>query len=251
MRKYNFSPTLKASQNPTSILGIVFDIDGTLLNHQLAQEIAIEDLYSKNRRKIPNSSLEEFKAMWKNKSEQYMSEYLKGRISFKLQRILRVQAVFSTWECQLSSKAAWSIFNQYLRKYEQNWTLYEDVLPCLNTLKHYQLGIISNGDSIQQRKKLAITGIDFFFKSIIISNDIKISKPSSKIFKRSAEELKLSLCNIIYVGDNLETDVRGALNAGIYGVWINRTNQNYCDSEISMISTLKMLPEIINKIEKV
>jgi putative hydrolase of the HAD superfamily len=251
LRRYNPSPKAELNQNHAKILGIVFDIDGTLLDHQLAQEKAIIDIFSRNRRRIANSTLEEFKAIWKTKSEHYMNEYLNGRISFKLQRILRVQAVFSTWNCQLSSKEAWTIFEQYLRKYEQNWTLYDDALPCLHALNHYPLGIISNGDSVQQRKKLTVTGISFLFKSILISNDINVSKPNIEIFKKSAEDFKLSLCNIMYVGDDLDTDVKGALNAGSFGVWINRTNQNHCYNEFPVISTLNTLPEIISTINEI
>lgn len=231
------------------IKGIAFDIDGTLLDHRQAQERALGSLYSIVKNKIPHSNLKEFFSTWKARTEQYINEYLAGRISFKQQRILRVQSVFLKWGCQLSSQEAWDIFKEYLIKYEHNWTLYEDVLPCLNMLKNLPLGVISNGNGKQQRKKLVQTGIDSFFRSIIISGEVDFSKPKPEIFKMSAKELGLSLDEILYVGDHLETDVLGALNAGMQGVWIKRTNQNHGSFNIITISSLSEIASVVEKIQ--
>lgn len=236
------------------IQSVVFDIDGTLFDHLLAQERGLESLYSSVKRKIPNSNLKEFLSTWKTRTDQYFNEYLAGRVSFKKQRILRVQSVFLKWDWRLSTEKAWEIFEQYLVKYQQNWMLYKDVLPCLTMLKDLPLGVVSNGDGVQQRKKLAYTGIDSFFSSIVISDEIGFRKPQPEIFKRSSKELSLSLDDILYVGDQLETDVLGALNSGMRGVWINRTYQNHVNSDIDLevptISKLIELPIIIEKLQE-
>ncbi|MHA2244240.1 MAG: HAD family hydrolase [Candidatus Hodarchaeales archaeon] len=234
------------------ILSVVFDIDGTLFDHLLAQERALDSLYSSMKQKIPNSNLKEFLTTWKTRTDHYFDEYLAGRITFKKQRILRVKSVFLEWGWRLSAEKAWEIFKQYLVKYQQNWTLYKDVLPCLTMLKDLPLGVISNGDGKQQRKKLA--EINSFFSSIVISDEIGFRKPHPEIFKRSSKELNLSLKDILYVGDQLETDVLGALNSGMRSVWINRTYQNHVNSDIDLevptISKLTELPIIVKQLQE-
>ena len=119
------------------IKGIVFDIDGTLLNHEQAQKKSLFSLYSIIKNKIPNSSFGEFFLTWNTKSDQYFNDYLNGRITFEQQRILRIQSVFANHGYHLTSDKAMDIFKGYLIKYEQNWTLYEDVLPSLTILKTF------------------------------------------------------------------------------------------------------------------
>ncbi|MHA1944541.1 MAG: HAD family hydrolase [Candidatus Hodarchaeales archaeon] len=232
------------------IKGIVFDIDGTLLQHDLAVKISLKHLYSFVKNKISYSSFKEFLTLWKVKSNQYMNEYLNGKISFEEQRTLRVQSVLGSWDYNLSSNEAMEAFKIYLVKYEQNWMLYNDVLPCLNIVKNFPLGVISVGEGEQQRSKLTFTKIEPFFDSIIISGEVGLRKPLPEIFQRSAKELNLSLNEILYVGDHLEIDALGALNAGMYGVWINRTEQIHKKSDIRMISKLTDLPHVIEHLQK-
>ena len=228
------------------IKGIVFDIDGTLLNHEQALERALTKLYSLMKKTIPHSRFDEFISTWKTKTNQYISEYLDGCLSFKQQRILRVQSVFNEWGYPLTPDKAMEVFKIYLYEYENNWTLYEDVVPSLIMLKNFPLGVISDGDGEQQRRKLAFTGIHSYFKSIVISGEVGLQKPHPKLFKKSAKELDLSLDEMLYIGDQLEKDALGAFNAGMQGVLINRTNQIHESSEIKIISKLTELPQIID-----
>ena len=92
------------------IKGIVFDIDGTLLNHEEALERSLTNLYSLMKEQIPHPSFEEFFLSWKTNTNKYINDYLDGRLSFEQQRILRVQSVFSKWQCKLSSAEALEIF---------------------------------------------------------------------------------------------------------------------------------------------
>ncbi|MHA2204001.1 MAG: hypothetical protein ACW991_09970 [Candidatus Hodarchaeales archaeon] len=102
------------------IKGIVFDIDGTLLNHEQALERSLISLYYLVKKKIPHSSFDEFFSSWKTNTDKYINDYLDGCLSFEQQRILRVQSVFSRWDYKLSSDKAIDLFKCYLIKYEQN-----------------------------------------------------------------------------------------------------------------------------------
>lgn len=44
-------------------------------------------------------------------------------------------------------------------------------------------------------------------------------KPHPIMFERAADELKLPPANILHVGDNMEKDVMGAINAGMSAAW--------------------------------
>lgn len=123
----------------------------------------------------------------------------------------------------LTEEEVSGIFARYLTLYEESWSLYPDTLPCLDALSAYPLGIITNGDGAQQRQKLEQTGITERFDSVVISGDVGVAKPQREIFDRSANEMGLSPSDLVFIGDNAEADVRGALQAGWHAIWLNRT----------------------------
>ena len=133
------------------IKAIVFDIDDTLVNHTSAIKNASRDFYDKF---IADKviTLEEFQNIWKEEHDKYVKQYLKKVITFQEQRILRLKGVFSRLGENISNMKAKEYFNYYLNVYEKNWDLFSDV--SLSNLSEYKLGIISDGDSEQQRQKL-------------------------------------------------------------------------------------------------
>lgn len=215
------------------IRGIAFDLDGTLLDHDAAEYDALSKLYptlstgeGANRRWLDFPA---FAAAWHDAAERGWQRYVEGELSFEEHRAWRVQQVMALHDESevaarpLTEQEVCAIFDSYLTLYENSWTLYPDVLPCLDALAAYPLGMITNGDSDQQRQKLDQTGIARYFNSVIVSGDVGVAKPGRQIFERSAEELGLQPDELLFIGDNPENDVQGALQAGWQAIWLNRT----------------------------
>ena len=87
----------------------------------------------------------------------------------------------------------------------------------------YRLGVISNtvgsGDA-EVAHTLERVGLRRFFDAIVTSRDFGRAKPDPAIFAEAAHRLGLPLEQTCMIGDRLETDVAGALNAGIAGIWL-------------------------------
>jgi putative hydrolase of the HAD superfamily len=95
-----------------------------------------------------------------------------------------------------------------------------DVIPTLIALrdKGCKLGIVSNGRSVKQWEKIIRMGLQHFFHTVAISEDIGYEKPNPKIFEAALEELKVQPRESMYVGDQPEIDALGANNAGLISV---------------------------------
>jgi len=108
--------------------------------------------------------------------------------------------------------------------WEMAMTPIPDVFEVLTALKtRYRLGVISNtvgsGDA-ELADALEKAGILGLIDAMVTSRDFGKAKPDPAIYIEGARRLGVPLDETVMVGDRLDTDVAGALNAGIAGVWL-------------------------------
>jgi HAD superfamily hydrolase (TIGR01509 family) len=110
--------------------------------------------------------------------------------------------------------------------WEMAMTPMADVVEVLTALKtRYRLGVISNtvgsGDA-ELADALEKAGILGLIDAMVTSRDFGKAKPDPAIYVEGARRLGVPLDETVMVGDRLDTDVAGALNAGIGGVWLRQ-----------------------------
>ena len=228
------------------IKAVIFDIDGTMLDHKGAQQAGLVKLYGMLV-EAQRVSADEFVAIWQQETDRYWEQYQVGKVTFVQQRLLRVKAVFERLGEYASDETAMRVFGAYLAEYERSWRLYDDVLPCLESLGEYTLAVISNGDSGQQRRKLERTGIASRFESVVISGDLGVYKPDPGIFERSLQELGVAAEEAVYIGDHLEADALGAQEVGMRAIWLAREGcaGDPADLPVPVVESLAQVESVI------
>jgi len=95
-----------------------------------------------------------------------------------------------------------------------------DVIPTLIALRDRgcKIGIVSNGRSAKQWEKIIRLGLQHFFHTVAISEEVGFEKPDPKIFEVALKELGVKPEEAVYVGDTPETDVLGANASGLISV---------------------------------
>jgi len=96
----------------------------------------------------------------------------------------------------------------------------EQVLHQLK--KNFRLGLITNGAPDIQGTKIEGSNLASFFETIIISGDHGFGKPDFRIFQLALNRLHVGAHEAVMIGDSLNRDIAGALDAGIRTIWINR-----------------------------
>ena len=126
--------------------------------------------------------------------------------------------------------------------------LFDEVKHCLKLLKNknYTLGLISNYNKrgALLLEQFGLTGIlDFAITSL----DVGFEKPNKIIFEHAITMADTSASNIIYVGDQIESDIMGALNVGMNPILIDRDKINTKWSKCPVISDIGQLDGVIDK----
>ena len=92
--------------------------------------------------------------------------------------------------------------------------------------KGYRMHMTSNGFHEVQYKKLAACGLTNYFDTIILSEDAGVNKPSPLYFDYAFKMSGAGKATTLMIGDNMQTDIQGALNAGIDALLFNRWSVN-------------------------
>jgi putative hydrolase of the HAD superfamily len=109
----------------------------------------------------------------------------------------------------------------YFSAFFDSCRLIPGTLEMLETLKGpYRLGMLSNFTHAPAGKAIIdLMGLSPHFEVILISGDLGYRKPHPLVFRRLIEELQVDKAEILYVGDDPEPDIYGALQAGLQPVW--------------------------------
>lgn len=122
----------------------------------------------------------------------------------------------------------------------------QDVLISLK--KQYKLGLVTNGYSDIQRKKVKGAGLTEFWDTIVVSEDIGISKPDAAIFLTALNRLGITPEEAVFVGDHYEKDILGAMNVGMRTVWVDHGEEGNEYSGLK-IDKIEQLPEVLKQYE--
>lgn len=112
----------------------------------------------------------------------------------------------------------------------------------------YRMHMTSNGFHEVQYKKLAACGLRDYFDTIILSEDAGVNKPSPLYFDYAFKVSGANKDATLMIGDNLQTDIMGALNAGIDAMLFNRweLDTNDCQQPPTFIvNSLKEIMEVL------
>lgn len=224
---------------------IFFDIDQTLINHQQAQDTAALLFLQRFSSLLPYAS-KEFCLCWQTVMEKHFATFMRGEITFVEHRRRRMRELFQEAELYLADDEADGRFAIYLQHYEDNWILFDDVLSCLNALSNRRLGIISNGNTEQQTKKLCQTEIATRFDIVVVSEDVGVSKPKPDIFLSACRRARVKVQQCSYVGDSLQNDALAAEAVGMKGIWLNREDLPYHQVAIPVIKNLDELIAVVS-----
>lgn len=225
---------------------IFFDLDHTLWDFETNSHETLAELYdsySLHTRGV--TSLKAFQEIFSEVNSDLWSQFDKGLIKGEVireERFKRILAPFEITDEALIGKLS----HEYLYACPRKGALLQGALDTLNYLNEkYSLSLITNGFDEVQHMKLASGKIAHYFKHVVTSQQAGHKKPSREIFNYALGLHATTPDEAVMIGDNLETDIAGALNASVDAVYFNPKGINHDQSPHHEIVSLNELQTIL------
>lgn len=203
-----------------TVRAVVWDVDDTLFDYTTADRAGMRLHLAAENLLAAYGDVEQALTHWRTITERQWARFAAGEVSFEDQRRDRVRD-FTGRALTDAEADAW--FQRYIRHYEGAWALFPDVLPVLDALAgSHRHAVLSNSSLHVQDHKLRVLGLHDRFETILCAAELGVSKPDAAAFRAACDALGLAAHEVAYVGDHPEIDGRGAAEAGLVSVWIDR-----------------------------
>lgn len=199
---------------------ILWDIDNTLLNFDLAEKAAMKNGFEKFAIEIKD---ENALGTYNSINDKYWKRLEKGEITRHETLHGRFREFFDLYEVNYDEKLI-ERFNLFFQEELGRQVFFnagaKESLEILN--RDYAQYAVTNGSKIAQKAKLSNSGLDEIFLDAFISEDMGVDKPSKEFFDKVFNKIgSTNKDEYILIGDSLSSDMRGANNTGIKNIWYN------------------------------
>jgi putative hydrolase of the HAD superfamily len=209
---------------------LIFDLDQTLVDRNKTFLLLLKKQYERNNLCRWVESLDEYL--------QVVSRYDENGYNDKMNTF---ESVADALNIGLSGQV---LFDDFTDNYGDEVFLFDQVHETLAQLQtNYKLGLITNGRSIGQNRKIDYTGIRDYFDTILISESEGVKKPDPVIYQRCLTRLEVSVNEAVYIGDHPINDIAAPMSIGLKAIWVE--NMNYAPPE-NCTATVQSVSELLD-----
>lgn len=198
---------------------LLFDLDNTLLDFNLAEDKALNTLFTKYG--VKNEEIELYKAFYKPLNQELWKKLEQKLITREELLRTRFYKLFSHFGIELDGEVLAKEYEFILGEHGDH---IDGAIELLEELQDsgFQIIAISNGVSKIQRSRLFLSEVTSFLKEIFISEEMGVQKPDIEFFQMVESKVNLfDKEKSIVIGDSLSADIQGANNYEIDCVWYN------------------------------
>lgn len=205
---------------------LFFDLDHTLWDFETNSKDSLKDLHQQFQ--LAEKGVLDFELFFERYSfhnERLWDRYTKGFIKQEELRWKRMWLSLLDFKIGDESLAK-NMAIEFLNILPTKKHLFPYTIELLEYLlqKNYTLHLITNGFEQVQHNKLANAGIKKYFKEVITSEASNSLKPKKEIFDFALLKANANIKESIMIGDNIDADILGALNAGMDAMFVNHIN---------------------------
>ncbi|GAA2818112.1 HAD family hydrolase [Streptomyces showdoensis] len=225
------------------IRAVLWDIDDTIFDYASADHEGMRAHLTAEGLVDGYDSVDQALGRWKELTVLHWRRFEAGGVDFREQRRERVRDFLARPGLTAEEADGW--FERYLGHYEAAWELFPDARPVLDLLAgEYRQAVLSNSSIHNQEHKLRALGVRDRFETVLCAAELGVAKPAAEAFHAACTALGLPPWQVAYVGDQPDIDARGAVEAGLLGVWLDRADTGG-RPELTRITDLHQLSRVL------
>ncbi len=198
---------------------LLFDVDDTLLDFDLAENAALDRMFKEENIVVTSEMI----ARYKEINESMWRAFERGEVTKNTLHNTRFSMALKEFGIEVDGTYFESLFQKYLREAHHYVDgAYEVIAQLAN---HYHLYVVSNGVTVTQNKRLVDANLAQYFKGIFISEQTGYQKPMPDFFDYVFERIDhFDKEKALIIGDSLTSDIKGGIQSGIDTCWFNIRN---------------------------
>ncbi len=225
---------------------LFFDLDHTLWDFEANAKATLQELHVALQ--LKEKGIHDFEQFHRNylvHNEKLWERYRNGHIKQEELRVRRMRLALLDFKIA-DEKLATEMSTRFLDLLPTRTILFPYTKEILQYLKDkkYILHLITNGFEKTQHNKLMYAGLKPFFNGVITSESSGCLKPNKEIFEFALYKCSAKPGESIMIGDSVEVDIIGAMNAGIDQVYVNHFGFEPEVKPTYTVTSLKELEEI-------
>ena len=224
---------------------LFFDLDHTLWDFEANARATLEELYTSLQ--LEEKGVDDFELFYTNylvHNERLWEQYRNGFIKQNELRSKRMRLALLDFKI-VNEELSEEMNVRFLELLPTRTIVFPYCFEILDYLieKKYKLHLITNGFEDVQHSKLKYSGLAKYFTEVITSEGSNYLKPNKEIFEYAFSKSNAKPEESIMIGDNIDVDILGAINAGIDSVFVNH---NKIDIMVLATYTITSLNELEN-----
>lgn len=210
-----------------NIKGILFDINGTLIN--ILTDEGMDEIYRAISHFLTYHGIYLHRGEVRQQYYRIMDEQVKGNgeeypefdaVALWREFLARNIDPSQRLHSENVNDIPRFLAHMYRGISRQRLELYPDVRSVLDELKtHFPLAIVSDGQSAWAMPEMRATGIEGYFAPIVISGDRGFRKPDRRLFQSALDGIGAEPEEVLFVGNDMYRDVFGAGQMGMKTVF--------------------------------
>jgi putative hydrolase of the HAD superfamily len=239
---------------------VFIDWDDTIGDFIGAAKMALQEMYEKYHLCDYFASCEEFVSLYKPHNLELWDKYGKDLVT---KDYLSFDRFFfplmhgsKGGERRLGDKAirqevaalAEQLSEDFLNMTTARFSLLEGAEELVRYLAaKYPLTVVTNGFVEVQYEKFDKSGLRDCFAHIVLSEEVGFQKPNPRIFEEALRMNGLAAKDVVMIGDSWNSDIQGAINAGIDQIWIRKSKDPLSEGQTAtyLVKTLSEIMDIL------
>lgn len=205
---------------------IFFDLDRTLWDFDAAAEVAFERIYEQyHLKELGIPSAHEFHMVYHPLNEKLWELYRANQVTkdeLNRTRFMEPLEHYGIHDIGLADHLS----EDYVYWSPRIVRLVPGTMELLAYLKpKYHLHLITNGFQEIQHVKLSGSGMEPYFETLTVSEEVGVKKPNPEIFQYALRKAGATPEESLMIGDEMAVDIDGARAAGIDQLFFNPSGQ--------------------------